>query len=392
MSTPPLASSSNAAKKNDAKIAPTISSTPIVTTSNTPPKKKLGTLRVGTAGWTNKPAWRGPFFPPRTSVRDELDAYQHHLRAVEINGTCHRMPSDSAVLHWKEQCGKGFCMSPKMVKTVTHDGAPDRPQALADLRVFCDRVALLKEYLGPILIQFPRTLQLQASHVDAMADVITNSALASPQTRIAVEVRHPQALTDKALLNALRRHGWCLVQHPNSVGRSTIVAEQRTGDDAGTSSYNLQPLDASTWPLTAQSWMYVRLHGSNDAHHGSYTQEQLAQQAVPAMVEWLQQGVDVYAFILNDDETAAMPRNAQTLQTLCYAAMPGVSVPRAPKQAAVSISSFFTPRKTAKRDMAADPGNAGGNKRPKSANAKDSSASKRTAPRQSDEFWSNGVG
>lgn len=303
----------------------------------------LGTLRVGTAGWTNKPSWRGPFFPPRTSTPNELDAYQHHLHTVEINGTCYSMPSEATVTNWKSQCGKGFLMSPKMVNTVTHNGSPDQPQALQALRVFADRIAILGRNLGPILLQFPRTLFLRPHHVDAMANVIAQSAL-SVDAKIAIEVRHQSAVHDKALIQSLRKHGWCLVVHPNSVGRSTVSAEHRNEAE---SSYSLEVLDTD-WPRTASNWMYVRLHGTNDSHYGCYTDDQLIYQAVPSMVSWLKQGLDVYAYILNDDDAAAMPLNAQRLQDLCYTELkniyPNLVIPRAPKQVA-SIASFFTPRK-----------------------------------------------
>ena len=84
-------------------------------------RQKFGTLRVGTAGWT-KASWRGPFHPKGTTKSSSeamLDALQQHFSVVEVNGTCHAMPTKETVAKWKRHCGPGFVMAAKMVKYVT---------------------------------------------------------------------------------------------------------------------------------------------------------------------------------------------------------------------------------------------------------------------------------
>ncbi|CAB9503190.1 conserved protein [Seminavis robusta] len=310
------------------------------------PPRQLGTLRVGTAGWTNA-SWRGPFLPPGTKTSGEsmLDAIQHHFHAVENNGTCHSMPSPQTVAKWKACCAKNFVMCPKMVKYVTHE--KESEDSFAALRTFCDNIALLQQQqpsnnhnnLGPILIQFPKSKKMQVANLRRMAQVIQESDLSNSTTKIALELRHPESIQDAAVLEELRRLQWCLVIHPNSVGRGTVVKEQRQGLS---STYDLAPLDAN-WPITAKNWIYVRLHYNNDEHSGRYSSEELQKQAVPAIVAWLQRGIHVYAFVLNGDDKAAMPQNAKTLERLCYQEL-GMPVPRAPKQQARSTTSFFGPR------------------------------------------------
>lgn len=305
------------------------------------PQQRPGILRVGTAGWT-KASWRGPFLPPgvKSSGDAMLDAYQQHFRTVENNGTCHSTPSRETVLKWKARCGRDFLMAPKMAKHVTHAGGeqqqPQTAASLDALRIFADNLAALGEHLGPILLQFPRTRQLTAEQVRAMALVVENSRLPK-DVKIAVELRNSTAIQDDDLLQELRRLQWCLVAHPNSIGRGTVIAEHR--GEQSKPDYEPEPLQQS-WPLTAGSWMYVRLHGTNDEHTGRYSEDELRRQAVPAIVAWLRRGIDVYAYLLNDDDEAAMPQNAKSLEFMCYQEL-GTSVPAAPKQVK-SIASFFT--------------------------------------------------
>jgi uncharacterized protein YecE (DUF72 family) len=317
--------------------------------------QRYGTLWVGTAGWT-KTSWKGPFYTPGTKTTGEtmLDAYQQKLRTVENNGTCHSMPSKETVLKWKAHCATSFLMAPKMVKYVTHPtnkisnndhhktATIMSPESLQALRTFCDTMALLEENLGPILIQFPRTQRITVDHVQAMARVIHASEL-SAQAKIALELRNHDSIHDPSLLQELRRLRWCLVVHPNSIGRGTMIAPQRDGQQQ---EYELDPISAS-WPITAGNWIYVRLHGTNDEHTGRYTPADLQHQAVGPIVSWLKQGIDVYAYILNDDDAAGMPLAALALEQLVYQELQ-IKIPRAPKQQAKSITSFFAPSKKKK--------------------------------------------
>jgi len=285
-----------------------------------------------------------------------LDAYQQHFRTVENNGTHHRMPDKDAVLAWKSRCGPKFQMSVKMVRTVTHSGSNNNNGGnsksddggaidVRALRAFADSVALLgSEHLGPILIQFPRTRVVTPRLLREAARVLRRESDLPADARVAVEIRqrHADPESEREVLDALRELRWCLVVHPNTVGRSTVVREKRDGTSA---SHGLEAIDAGACPITAGDWVYVRLHGANDEHTGSYSDDDLRRQAVPAIVSWLRRGIDVYAYILcdNDDDgcdsVASMPHNAKRLEELCYEKL-GMSVPKPPKHVP-SIASFF---------------------------------------------------
>ena len=189
----------------------------------------------------------------------------------------------------------------------------------------------------PFCCNFQKQEDVTVTMIQDLARVIQDSDLRN-DAKIAIEIRHADSTRDAAVLNELRTLGWCLVAHPNSIGRGTVIAENRQGLSE---SYSLEPLSKS-WPVTAQNWVYVRLHGTNDEHSGRYSDDELRQQAVSVICEWLRQGVDVYAYILCDDDHAGMPNSAKSLERLCHAEL-GTDIPRAPKQV-TSITSFFTKR------------------------------------------------
>ena len=81
--------------------------------------------------------------------------------------------------------------------------------SLEALRTYCDNIAILKDHLGPILLQFPRARRIFAG--------IDENDLSS-SVRIALELRHKASMQDIDLLDELRHLHWCLVVHPKNIG------------------------------------------------------------------------------------------------------------------------------------------------------------------------------
>ena len=140
--------------------------------------------------------------------------------------------------------------------------------------------------------------------------------------------------TERGLLPFLKEVGWALVLHPNSMNRATVVAENRGRGEMV--EYQLEQLD-ERWPVTAD-FVYVRLHGRNDEHTYNYSDDELKPIAA-ALHSWRRRGIDVYAFLLNDDAAASMPRNARRLKELTHG-LAREAVPDAPKQPR-GIGAFF---------------------------------------------------
>lgn len=156
-------------------------------------------------------------------------------------------------------------------------------------------------------------------------------------------MRHASWLDpQRGLADWLRRRGWALVAHPDSMGRATV--EQGARGEAR-SEYPPSDLDRH-WPQTAP-FAYVRLHGGCDDHAYDYGEDELRRLA--AVVHgWRMRGIEVWAFVLNDSEQAAMPRNAEALKRLAHE-IAGEPVPRPPKAAAATLAGFFRASPSSKR-------------------------------------------
>ena len=267
-------------------------------------------------------------------------------RGLQVNGTNHAMPSETSIALWRSRAAPGFALCLKMVATVTHrrDGQPGCDEARRELATFLARAAGLGEALGPILFQFPRSITCDLGLVRALAEVIAASPI--PNARIAFEVRHRSwfAFATNGVLELLHELRWCLVEHPNTLDRSTTV--DKSGDLNG-KRYELEPLRGAEWPLTCD-WAYVRLHGDNDEHTYTYSDGELATLAT-ALHGYRQRAVRTYVFFLNCDQNAAMPHNARKLKQLVHA-LAGEPLPRAPKAAAKGIGAFFAPKRATAND------------------------------------------
>ena len=106
--------------------------------------------RIGTQGWTY-PDWVGPFFPDGTRPRRHLTLYGRAFDTVEVDSTFYAIPSVDTVRSWHDRTPDGFTFSLKLPREITHE----RRLRGADgvLAKFVERVRLLEDRLGPLLIQ-----------------------------------------------------------------------------------------------------------------------------------------------------------------------------------------------------------------------------------------------
>ncbi len=105
-------------------------------------------LFAGSSGFSY-PSWKPGFYPAGTPQRAFLHSYAERLPSVELNATFYQLPSEERLEGWAEQTPPGFRFAVKMNRRATH---------FADLSVvgtFCERVRVLGERLGPVLVQLP---------------------------------------------------------------------------------------------------------------------------------------------------------------------------------------------------------------------------------------------
>jgi uncharacterized protein YecE (DUF72 family) len=132
---------------------------------------------VGTSGFSY-PSWRGDFYPEKSRSADFLELYAGRLPSVELNNTFYKLPSEEQLRAWAERTPPEFRFAVKMNRRITHFGR------LELLPTFSERVRILGDRLGPILVQFPPT----RTRDDGLLRFLLDSL--DPDLEYAFEFRH----------------------------------------------------------------------------------------------------------------------------------------------------------------------------------------------------------
>jgi uncharacterized protein YecE (DUF72 family) len=156
-------------------------------------------LFAGTSGFSYA-SWKGKFYPRSLAGSKMLGYYAERLTGVELNGSFYRTPPESTLLNWAAQTPPGFrfCMKANRGLTYSADGF-DR---VGLARIFTERIAVLGERLGPVLLQFPPARQKNLALLDSLL-----TALGRPA---AAEFRH-ESWFEEETYRVLREHNGALV-------------------------------------------------------------------------------------------------------------------------------------------------------------------------------------
>jgi uncharacterized protein YecE (DUF72 family) len=126
--------------------------------------------------------WKGVFYPEETASRDYLAHYSQFFNAVEMDSTFYGPPREQTVVRWVAITPAGFKICPKMPREITHDKGLVGTAEAAEF--FVERMSLLGNKLGPILIQLPPGFSFDQRYV------LTAFLAQLPKTvRYAVEFR-----------------------------------------------------------------------------------------------------------------------------------------------------------------------------------------------------------
>ena len=197
-------------------------------------------IRVGTSGWHYK-HWRGSVYPKDLPASKMLTWYAQSFRAVELNNTFYRLPTESALEAWRATVPADFRFAVKGSRFITHMKKLKDPELALDR--FFNRVDLLQSKVGPIVFQLPPNW---AVDVDRLADFLQ----ALPRAhRYAFEFRHPSWHIEP-VYQLLSRH------------RSALCIYHLAGFTS--------PLE-----ITAD-FAYLRLHGPGGKYQGLYDNETLS--------------------------------------------------------------------------------------------------------------------
>lgn len=156
---------------------------------------------VGTSGWQYRD-WRGPFYPRALPQREWLPYFASHFETVEVNNSFYRLPERSTFERWREQTPRGFIVTVKASRFITHLKRlkePEDPVAL-----FWERATGLGDRLGPVLFQLPPRFRADPDRLRRFVGVLPK------EIRAAFEFRDDSWLTDE-VFGILDRAGAALV-------------------------------------------------------------------------------------------------------------------------------------------------------------------------------------
>ena len=175
-------------------------------------------VHVGTMGWSYA-FWKGSFYPENLGSNEFLAYYSKEFDTVEADSTFYRIPRQQTVLSWKEQTSDGFVFSLKFPQMITH--VKMLRDCQEETRVFLERVELLEEKLGPLLLQLPPFFGVE------QLDLLRVFLGGLPKEhRYVVEVRNPKLLNAN-LYSALKENKVSLawVESPSMPDINEVTGE-----------------------------------------------------------------------------------------------------------------------------------------------------------------------
>jgi uncharacterized protein YecE (DUF72 family) len=166
-------------------------------------------ILLGTSSFTAS-GWEGSFYPKGMKSTNYLSYYAKQFRTVEIDSTFYGTPSAKTVESWYKKTPADFAFAEKVPQVVTHD------KVLVDCEPefdeFIERMHLLGDKLGPMLLQFPKFDKWVLKSPDefrARLQSFFKRAADLNAGRFAVEVRNKDWL-DARLTDLLREHNVAL--------------------------------------------------------------------------------------------------------------------------------------------------------------------------------------
>jgi len=145
--------------------------------------------------------WVGPFYPDGLNARHHLPYYAERFNALEIDSTFYGTPAATTVQRWHDVTPPGFIICPKLPRTITHEARLVGTEEL--MQEFLERMRLLQDKLGAILIQFPPDFS-QAE----MSNLIHFLPTLPDDLRFAVEFRHQSWIKPETAV-LLEAHNLC---------------------------------------------------------------------------------------------------------------------------------------------------------------------------------------
>ncbi|MCA1637795.1 MAG: DUF72 domain-containing protein, partial [Acidobacteria bacterium] len=156
------------------------------------PKSKIGCQGWNYDDWITKADGKTIFYPRGTRSSEMLAQYAQIFETIEVDSTFYAIPASSAVENWYKKTPENFTFSLKMPQEITHEYGLREP-SFPIMEEFCERVLLLKEKLGTILIQLPPNFEASKENAQALREFLVELP---KKIRFAVEFRNREWMID----------------------------------------------------------------------------------------------------------------------------------------------------------------------------------------------------
>ncbi len=165
-------------------------------------------LLLGTSSFTAD-GWQISFYPPGTRPRNFLSYYATQFNTVEIDSTYYGTPSAQTVTNWFERTPPDFVFAAKVPQVITHQKLLVNCEAEFD--EFLERMSLLSQKLGPLLLQFPwfNKNEIQADEFCRRLRSFLDRLKRFSAARFAVEIRN-KTWFDQRFVDLLREYNVAL--------------------------------------------------------------------------------------------------------------------------------------------------------------------------------------
>ncbi|HUS59192.1 MAG TPA: DUF72 domain-containing protein [Planctomycetota bacterium] len=221
----------------------------------------MATPYIGTSGFSYK-HWKSVFYPEDMPTSHWFGFYCKHFGTVELNNPFYRLPTFQTFQAWKERSPEGFIFAVKASRYITHIKRLKEPEE--PLERLMASASGLGDKLGPILFQLPPNYKPDLARLRGLLE------LRARDQRWVLEFRHTDWFSEE-VLDLLRAANVALCIHDGTPGCPRVA----TAD-----------------------FIYMRFHGG-ESHDGNYTNAKLRQRS-NEISDWLENGLDVYAYFNND--------------------------------------------------------------------------------------------
>lgn len=217
-----------------------------------------------------------------SEMREEV-SYQRSCKFGRVgNTTFYAVPSAETITRWRSETPPEFRFCPKIPRDISHSPALEATHA--PTAAFVERMRGLGERLGPIFLQLPPAFG--PAHLKQLE---TWLAFWPPDTRLAVEVRHPaffekeHGATLNALLNEYQVARVIMDTRPIRVGPA---------EEQGLLQARERKPDLPVYPAITTNFTFLRYIG----HMSSEINAPFLDAWATRLTQWLERGLALYVF------------------------------------------------------------------------------------------------